>query len=136
MSHTIRVRAIAFMAAASLAGSAWGAFAQASTPNKSAKMPAASSKASHSVSGTLEKFDATGKMLTVHTSKGSETLALSSDARIREGSHSLTAADLSSHTGSRVRVSYTERDGQKTAQEVRLSQKAPANPAAKPKKQE
>ena len=133
MSHTIRVRAIALAAAAALAGGAWGASAQSSAQSKTAKMPASSS-ASHSVSGTLEKFDATGKMLTVHTSKGSETLALSSDAKIHEGARNLTLADLSSHTGSRVRVSYTEHDGQKTAQEVRLSRKAPDSTSAKTKK--
>jgi len=129
MSHTIRARAVA-LAVMLTVGAAPAVFAQTAKPAKAAK--ASSSMASHTVSGTLEKFDTSGQMLTVRTSKGSETLALGTDAKIHQGSHNLTAADLASQTGSHVSVQYTEQGGQKTAKEVRLSGKQAA--AAKPKK--
>jgi len=126
MSGTFRSLGLA--AAVTLAFAAGAAAA----PQASQTKPAKSAKAttgSHSVSGTLEKFDASGKMLTLKTSTGSETLTLSSDAKIHQGSQSLSAADLSAHTGSRVRVHYTESNGQKTAQDVMLS--APSNKPTK-----
>ena len=85
-----------------------------------AKAKAAGAKA-HEVVGTLEKFDPATKMLTVQTAKGAETLTLSSDAHIMSGSKALSAGDIASETGSRVKVSYTEANGQKMATDVRLA---------------
>jgi hypothetical protein len=74
----------------------------------------------HSVVGTLQQFDSTGRTLTLATGKGSMTLPLASSVQIHEGTKTIAPGDLSSHTGSRVKVRYTENNGQKTADEVRL----------------
>jgi hypothetical protein len=75
----------------------------------------------HSVVGSLEKFDPATRMLTVKTAAGSETLTLSSDAHIMSGSKMLSVNDIASEVGSRVKVSYTDANGQKTATSVRLA---------------
>lgn len=72
------------------------------------------------VVGTLQQFDSTGRTLTLATGKGSMTLPLAASAQIHEGTKTIAPGDLSSHTGSRVKVRYTENNGQKTAEEVRL----------------
>ena len=74
----------------------------------------------HSVVGTLQQFDSTGRTLTLATGKGSMTLPLAASAQIHEGTKTIAPGDLSSHTGSRVKVRYTENNGQRTAEEVRL----------------
>jgi len=74
----------------------------------------------HSVVGTLQQFDSTGRTLTLATGKGNMTLPLAASAQIHEGTKSIAPGDLSAHTGSRVKVRYTENNGQKTAEEVRL----------------
>ena len=74
---------------------------------------------SSSITGTLQKID--GQTLTIQTSKGTETVMLAPTAQIRRGSKSLTAADLSSETGARVKVTYSEANGQKQARMVSVS---------------
>lgn len=74
----------------------------------------------HSVVGTLQQFDSTGRTLTLATGKGSMTLPLAASAQIHEGTKTIPPGDLSSHMGSRVKVRYTENNGQRTAEEVRL----------------
>jgi hypothetical protein len=105
------------------AASAKASASQATKPSSSMKSSKPAND-SHSLKGTLEKFDASSRMLTVHTSKGAETLALGPNAHIMQGSKTMTADDLASHTGSKVDVKYTESNGQKTAQNVRLTAQA------------
>lgn len=73
----------------------------------------------HAVVGTLEKVD--GQALTIQTPKGEETVTLGSRATIRSGAHAMTATDLSSHTGDRIKVRYRQANGQKQAVLVTLS---------------
>ncbi len=73
----------------------------------------------HSIIGTLQKVD--GQTLTIQTTKGLETVMLAPAATVRSGSKTLSAADLSGQTGSRVKVRYTETSGQKQAQSVAVS---------------
>lgn len=113
-----RFRSIAIVIVAVAAFAATGLAATPATAPKAARP--------HSLVGTLQKFDETGKMLTVQTGKGSETLALESNALIHQGSKSLTAADLASHTGAKVKIRYSEVNGQKMAEDVRLVSAAPA----------
>jgi ABC-type enterochelin transport system substrate-binding protein len=74
---------------------------------------------SASITGTLQKVD--GQTLTIQTSKGTETVMLAPTAQIRRGSKTLGATDLSSETGARVKVTYTETNGQKQARMVSVS---------------
>lgn len=101
-------------------------------PSQSKAGSKSSSAAEHSVTGTLEKFDANSKTLTVHTQKGSETLMLDNDAKIQQGTKALTASDLSAHTGSHVRVRYVDNNGQKMAKEIRLTSQMAKGGAKKP----
>jgi hypothetical protein len=132
MSRISRSLGFAIVSAMVVAGVASAAPRAASTKAMAgqATKPSSSMKSSkpandsHSLKGTLEKFDASSRMLTVHTSKGAETLALGPNAHIMQGSKTMTADDLASHTGSKVDVKYTESNGQKTAQNVRLTAQA------------
>ena len=81
--------------------------------------PVKASSASHSAMGTIEKYDA--NMLTLKTSSGEEQFTLSSSARLRNGSKSISASDLSGLTGQRAKVRYTEANGQRTAESVMVS---------------
>jgi len=139
MSRTFRSLGLAIVSAVVMAGAPALAATSAGKGSPAAQTKAASSmkssKASndsHSLKGTLEKFDSSSRMLTIHTSKGAETLTLDTNAHIMQGSKAVTADDLASHTGSRVDVRYTESNGQKTAQNVRLM--AASQSAAKSKK--
>jgi hypothetical protein len=79
----------------------------------------------HSVVGTLQKVD--GQTLTLQTEKGPETLTLAPSAKVTVGSKTATAAELSAQTGSRVKVRYMDKGGQKQADSVTVS--TPKKPA-------
>jgi hypothetical protein len=96
--------AVAFVAAALIAGTALAAPAKAKTG---------------SIAGTLQKVD--GQTLTIQTQKGPETVMLTSSAKIHSGSKTLAASDLASQTGANVKVHYTESNGQKHAESVTVS---------------
>jgi hypothetical protein len=73
----------------------------------------------HALVGTLQKVD--GQTLTIQTSKGPENVTVAPSAKIHVGSKTMTVADLNKETGSRVKVRYTEKSGQKQAQSVMVS---------------
>jgi hypothetical protein len=93
----------------------------------------------HSVTGTLEKYDASANSIVVKTAKGDETLSLGSATSIRMGATRMTPADLNGHTGQRVKVRYSEENGKQTAQTVQFeggaktarAETTPKTPAAK-----
>jgi len=94
----------------------------------------------HSVTGTLEKYDASANSIVVKTAKGDETLSLGSATSIRMGATRMTPADLNGHTGQKVKVRYSEENGKQTAQTVQVEGGAkttaraetnPKTPAAK-----
>lgn len=90
----------------------------------------------HSVVGTLQKVE--GQTITVKTQKGDETFNVTPTAQIRHNSATVALANLGAQTGSRVKVRYSEANGEKQANAVTVSD-APAvkasaskTPAAKP----
>jgi phage baseplate assembly protein gpV len=92
-------------------------------------VPAASQAAAHKhaakaatrvASGTVESYDSSAKTLTVKGARDTWTFSVG-DAKVWMGSKSMDAGDLSSHSGARVTVRYTEKDGQKTASSVRVA---------------
>ena len=97
--------------ALAVATSASASPAQAKTAKKAA---------AHSVTGTLEKYDASGNSIVVKTTKGDETLSLGSATSIRMGATRMTPADLNGHTGQKVKVRYSEVNGKQTAQTVQV----------------
>jgi len=115
MFRSYRSLAIALIAVIALAG---------------ASLSAAAKAKSASITGTLQKVD--GQTLTIQTAKGAETVMLAPTAKIRQGSKTLTASDLTSDTGARVKVTYTSANGQKQAQMVSVSSAATQASAKKP----
>ena len=122
--------------AGALAGS--GAAVMAAAPAAGHKAKAASMSAT----GTIEKFDAGSKTLTVKTSKGEQNFVLGDAAVLHRGSKTVTADQLASLDGQPVKVRFTEANGVQTATSVMVgSAKAhhsaaasSAHPAAAPKK--
>ena len=118
------------VAAVLLAGSTYAAPAQATkatTKTAAAKTTTGPKPKAHSVVGTLDKYDSGANSIVVNTGKGTETLSLSSTSAVRMGAKTMSATDLSSHTGDRVKVRYSELNGQRTVQSVQIQGK----PAAK-----
>ena len=108
-----------------------------SSPAKSASSTApkaakASTPATHTVSGTVESFDGSAKTLTVKGAKSTWTFSTSS-AQAWEGSKSIGVDELSSHTGAKVTVKYTEHDGERSASSIRLSAPHMAKASSKSK---
>ena len=127
MRKFIAVAGVALLALAVSVGTAAAAQStkSASSPAKSSSSAApkaakASTPATHTVSGTIESFDASAKTLTVKGAKSTWTFNASS-AQAWEGSKSIGVDELSSHTGAKVTVKYTDHDGQKSASSVRLA---------------
>lgn len=89
--------------------------AAASTPHT----PKASMPSARSAMGTIEKYDA--NTLTLKTASGEEQFTLASSARVRNGSHTIKAEELSGLTGQRAKVRYTEANGQRTAESIMVS---------------
>jgi hypothetical protein len=85
-----------------------------------AQAKTAKKAAAHSVTGTLEKYDASGNSIVVKTTKGDETLSLGSATSIRMGATRMTPADLNGHTGQKVKVRYSEENGKLMAQTVQF----------------
>ena len=98
------------------------ALAVATTASASPAQTAKGAKkaAAHSITGTLEKYDASANSIVVKTAKGDETLSLASATSIRMGATRMTPADLNGHTGQRVKVRYSEENGKQTAQTVQF----------------
>jgi hypothetical protein len=109
----------------------------ASAAPAQAKKTTSKAAASHSITGTLDKYDASGNSIVVKTAKNTETLVLSSDSAIRMGAQRMTPADLTAHAGQKVKVRYSETNGQKTVSSVQIeggSTKTASASTAKPAK--
>ena len=76
--------------------------------------------------GTIEKFEQSARQLVLRTHEGRHiTFVVADGAVVRMGSHTLTTADLGSHSGRRAKVRFTETDGTRTAHWVMISSEAP-----------
>jgi phage baseplate assembly protein gpV len=123
MGKAVTLASVSLFAAALCASSAPAGLA--STPSTATDKSTASSKestakpATHSVSGTIESYDASSKTLTVKGTKATWNLN-AADARVWEGSKSIGLDDLTGHSGSKVSVKYTESAGVKQASSIRL----------------
>lgn len=103
-----------------------------SAPAPAAQQPARPAAAEMTTTGTLAKYDATSRTLTLTTAKGPETIELGAKATIMDGAKALTAADLGAATGKEVTVKYTESAGKKTATSVTLVAKPAASTTPAP----
>lgn len=76
--------------------------------------------------GTIEKFEQAARELVLRTHEGHRvTFIVDDGAVVRMGSHTLKVADLSTHSGRRAKVRFTEADGKRTAHWVTISAEAP-----------
>ena len=88
---------------------------QAATSSKSARTPTAASAV-----GTIAKYDATSRTLTLSTTKGEQIFKLAANATIHQGSKTVKDVDIASQSGQRAKVRYSEATGQKTADAVMI----------------
>jgi hypothetical protein len=72
------------------------------------------------MNGTIEKFDASSRILSLSTSNGTVQLAIASTARIRQGWHSIDLRELQKLAGYRATVRYSESGGNKTVESVHV----------------
>jgi hypothetical protein len=131
------------IAAAALALSSPMFAAQATTAKPTTATPAAKPAAAKapkaktpkatviSASGTVTKWDAASNTLTVTTPKGDVSFMVDSTASVMANGKKVMASDLPSHVGHKVMVRYTEANGQKMAQSVRVSMAAAKSASAK-----
>jgi len=117
MSRALRSSGIGVLAIC-VAASTLAASTQAASAGRGAQKAAAA--ATHSITGTLERYDASGNSIVVNTGKGTETLTLASDSSIRMGAARLAPADLTAHAGHQVKVRYSEANGQRMVQTMQV----------------
>ena len=70
--------------------------------------------------GTIEKYEASTRILSLSTSSGAVRFPLASTARIRQGWHKIDASDLEKLSGYRAAVRYSESGGKKTVESVHV----------------
>ena len=120
-------RALATMMAVAVLGAAGSTFAaqEKAAPPEPAKKSAA--QPVHTAKGTVKQFDAATNTLTITTAKGAEeNYMIGPKATLREGAKSIAASDLSSLSGREATIRYMESGGQKHAESVMFSTRAPA----------
>lgn len=70
--------------------------------------------------GTIDKYDAATRILSLSTSNGTVQLPLASTARVRQGWHKLDPLDLRKLVGYRAAIGYSESGGNKTVESVHV----------------
>jgi hypothetical protein len=90
----------------------------------SCQAPSAQSAAEASttlrVPGTIDKYDASTRMLSLSTTNGKVQFPVPSAARIRRGGQPIDASQLATLSGYRAAVRYSESGGTKTVQSVHV----------------
>jgi hypothetical protein len=72
------------------------------------------------VYGTIAKYDAPSRTLSLSTSAGEMRLPLAPTTRIRQSGHTVDALALQKATGDHATVRYTESDGHRLVESVHL----------------
>ena len=70
--------------------------------------------------GTIDKYDASTRILFLSTSNGTVQFPLASIARIRRGGQTVEASDLARLSGYRAAVRYSESGGNKIVESVHV----------------
>ena len=74
--------------------------------------------------GTIDKYDASTRVLLLSTSNGKVQFPLASAARIQRGGQTIDASELAKLSGYRAAVRYAESGGTKTVESVHVLEKA------------
>ena len=72
------------------------------------------------MNGTIEKFDASTRILSLSTSSGTVPFVLASSVRVRQGWHKVEPPDLPKLVGYHATVRYTASGGNKTVESVHV----------------
>ena len=72
------------------------------------------------VRGTIDKYDASTRILSLTTTNGRVQLLLASTARVRQGWHKLDPLELGTLVGYRAAIGYSESGGNKTVESVHV----------------
>lgn len=126
MFRTLTLGAMALVLAASVA-----AQTSRSAPARPAAKAATAKTVSRSAVGTVAKFDAASRTLTIATAKGDQNYVLADKVSLHEGSKVITVDDLGSRTGRNAKVRYTEANGTMRANAVTLVAAKPAKAATR-----
>jgi len=70
--------------------------------------------------GTIDRYDASTRILSLSTANGTTRFLLASTARIRQGWHKLDPMELRKLVGYRVAVGYSDSGGNKTVESVHV----------------
>ena len=124
-SAALLVAAVTYAAPAQTAGT------KPTTTKATTGTTSAPKAKSHSVVGTLDKYDSGANSIVVNTGKATETVMLTASSSVHMGASTISASELASHTGQKVKVHYTEANGQRTAQSVQV-EAAQAHSSTKP----
>jgi hypothetical protein len=73
-----------------------------------------------SVRGTIDKYDAASRTLSLSTSNGTVQFPVASTTRIRQGWHKVDPSDLQKLAGDHATVRYTESSGNKVVESVHV----------------
>jgi hypothetical protein len=77
--------------------------------------------------GTLVAYDASTRVLTVHSASGSSEFHVASDARFWLGNRRVPVSQLRTHAGAQVTIAWSEHDGVRTTHTVRAKEAADAS---------
>jgi hypothetical protein len=86
-----------------------GAFAQAPPAPTTLRVP-----------GTIDKYEASTRTLSLSTANGKVQFPVPSDARIRRSGQTIDASELAKLSGYRAAVRYSESAGSKTVESVHV----------------
>jgi hypothetical protein len=105
-----------------------GALAQNPPPTgppaaSAAAPPSQPSSTTLMMRGTIEKYDASTRILSLSSSNGTVRFPVPSTVRIRKGWHRLDADSLAKLTGFRAAVRYSESGGEKVLESVHVFDK-------------
>ena len=82
--------------------------------------PASPSSTTLTMRGTIQKYDASTRILSLSTANGTAQFALAATARIRQGLHKVDISQLEKLSGYAAAVRYSESDGRKTVESVHV----------------
>ena len=75
------------------------------------------------IGGTIEKYDASARMLSLTTATGTMQFAVAASARIRQRSRQIDASELENLSGYRAVVRYSDAHGNKTVESISVFEK-------------
>jgi hypothetical protein len=73
-----------------------------------------------SLRGTIDKYEASSRTLSLATSSGTVRLSLATTTRVSQGGHKVDAVELQKLAGERATVRYTESAGVRVVQSVHV----------------